>query len=327
MLLRPLLALLSLVLLLPAAPAAPAAELELASWTVPWPDSRPRDPAVAADGVVWFVGQKGDYLGRFDPASADFSRIDLGAGAGPHNVIVDGAGQIWIAGNRQAWIGRYDAASAEIERFPTPQPHGGDPHTLAATDGAIWFTSQRGNHIGRLDPGDGSVELVAAPRPAANPYGLVTGADGSAWVALFGTNALGHIDATTLELELIPLPREDARPRRVALGSNGDVWYVDYLDGYLGRYRPADGSIVEWPVPGGAEAGPYGMTIDAADRLWFVETGSTPNQLIVFNSRQQKVIAARVIEAGAVRHMVYDARSDAVWFGTDHGELVQARLR
>ena len=37
-------------------------------WDVPWEGSRPRDPYVAPDGRVWFVGQTADYVARLDPA-------------------------------------------------------------------------------------------------------------------------------------------------------------------------------------------------------------------------------------------------------------------
>ena len=31
--------------------------VEINEWTVPWPDTRPRDPDVAPNGSVWLVGQ------------------------------------------------------------------------------------------------------------------------------------------------------------------------------------------------------------------------------------------------------------------------------
>ncbi|MDH3297941.1 MAG: hypothetical protein OEM96_06670, partial [Gemmatimonadota bacterium] len=37
---------------------AQSPQLRVEEWTVPWPDSRPRDPYAAPDGRVWFVGQQ-----------------------------------------------------------------------------------------------------------------------------------------------------------------------------------------------------------------------------------------------------------------------------
>ncbi|HSL83181.1 MAG TPA: lyase, partial [Thermoanaerobaculia bacterium] len=85
---RPATALAGLVFLaLSPAPAAAdtPAKVEIREWPVPWEETRPRDPYVAPDGAVWFVGQRGDYLARLDPETGDFARHDLDPGAGPHN--------------------------------------------------------------------------------------------------------------------------------------------------------------------------------------------------------------------------------------------------
>src|ERR1044071_1522495 len=81
----PLLALLAAV---PASGQAPDT-VPIQEWTVPWPKTRPRDPAVAPDGKIWFVGQVGNYVARLDPVSGAFKRFEVDSGALPHNVIVD----------------------------------------------------------------------------------------------------------------------------------------------------------------------------------------------------------------------------------------------
>ena len=37
---------------------AAADTVEIREWTVPWANTRPRDPIVDAEGRVWFVGQR-----------------------------------------------------------------------------------------------------------------------------------------------------------------------------------------------------------------------------------------------------------------------------
>ncbi len=44
---------------------APGDTVEIQEWLVPWPNTRPRDPYVGPDGLVWFVGQKADYVASF----------------------------------------------------------------------------------------------------------------------------------------------------------------------------------------------------------------------------------------------------------------------
>src|SRR3712207_176157 len=63
--------------------------VQITEWTVPWDRSRPRDPYVAPDGRVWFVGQAGNYVAVLDPGSGQFKRYEIDPGTHPHNLIVD----------------------------------------------------------------------------------------------------------------------------------------------------------------------------------------------------------------------------------------------
>ncbi len=119
--------------------------LALTEWTVPWPDTRPRDPAVAPDGRVWFVGQAGNYIAVLDPKTGEFRRYEIDPGTHPHNLIVAGDGMIWYSGNQNGMIGRLDPSTGDITRHPIPDKTLGDPHTLVLDrKGDIWFTVQAG---------------------------------------------------------------------------------------------------------------------------------------------------------------------------------------
>lgn len=323
-------AVLVLGLALAAIPAA-AETVPIDEWPVPWEDTRPRDPYVAPDGDVWFVGQRGDYLARLDPETGEFTKHDLDPGTGPHNLIVDGQGRVWYAGNRAAHVGRLDPETGEIEKIAMPEPDsaGRDPHTLVFDgEGHLWFTVQGGNAVGRLERASGDVELLHVPTPRARPYGIVTTPGGRPWLTLFGSDKLATVDPGTMELREVELPREDARPRRLALTSDGAVWYVDYARGYLGRYDPETGSFEEWPVPGGRESRPYGMASDAEDRLWFVETGLDPNRLVGFDPEGEEFFSVTEIPSGGgtVRHMVFHEPTGAIWFGTDTNTVGRAKV-
>jgi len=87
----------------------------LTEWPVPWENTRPRDPYVGPGGLVWFVGQRGDYVARLDPEDGAFKQLPLDDGTGPHNLIVDEDGTIWYAGNRAAHIGKMDPQSGEMK--------------------------------------------------------------------------------------------------------------------------------------------------------------------------------------------------------------------
>jgi virginiamycin B lyase len=303
-------------------------QLEIKEWPVPWEDSRPRDPDVAPNGVIWLVGQGGDFAARFDPANEKFRRKELPAGTGPNSLIIDRDGTLWIAGNRQAFIGRMNSMSGELKRYPLPDETARDPHTLVFSGrDEIWFTMQWSNYAGRINKKSGHIDLVPMHTEQARPYGIQMDSKGHPWIALFGTNALASIDPQTLELKVIELPREAARVRRLTITSDDMVWYADYSQGYIGRYDPATGEFTEWQTPTERSA-PYAMAADNLDRVWFVESGPQPNVLVGFDPLFEQFFSITPIlnGEGSVRNMVYDPNRNSLWFGTDTNFLMQAVL-
>ena len=298
-------------------------------WIVPYEESRPRDPFVAPDGTVWFVGQRTGYAASLNPTSGTFRKFDLGTGAGPHNLIVDDQGMVWYAGNTRGHIGRLDPTTGAITKYPMPDPAARDPHTLVFDhNGDIWFTVQGGNFVGKLTTRTGLIELMAPTATGARPYGIVIDSENRPWIALFGTNKLATVKQGDRTLTEIDLPRADARPRRIQITSDDKVWYVDYRGGFLGRYDPESGLFKEWPMPNGTSARPYGMAVDADDRLWFVETGPKPNQFTGFDSKTESFIPGVAVPSGggSVRHMFYQSEANEIWFGTDANTIGRARL-
>jgi len=302
--------------------------LEITEWKVPWANTRPRDPWYGPDGKVWFVGQTGHYVATFDPRNGDFRRYELEDGTGPHTVIVDKSGA-WYAGNRANHIGRIDPATGRREVIQLPGNGTRDPHTMAFThNGDIWFTLQHGNQIGFLKRKSREIKLYDIDTPRARPYGLVVDAKDQPWFVLFGTNALGTIDPAGKVRE-IRLPRDESRPRRLAATDDSMVWYVDFAQGYLGRYNPATNAITEWPMPGGRASGPYAMGADAQGRIWCVETGVHPNRFVGFDPGKETFTEAVFIGSGGgtVRHMMFHPGTNSFWFGTDTNTIGRAEVK
>lgn len=308
------------------------AEVSITEWEVPWEESRPRDPYVAPDGDIWFVGQRAHYVAEFDPDTEEFQKFDLEDGTGPHTVIVDDEGTPWYAGNRANHIGTIDPGTGEINKYMMPDDNSArDPHTMAFNaDGDIWFTSQGANSVGKLDVEAGEPEIIEVPTQRARPYGIIMDHDMQRpWICLFGTNKLATVNPATMELTEIELPNEDARPRRLAQTSDGTIWYGDYSRGYIGRYNPKDESFEEWPMPSGEQSRPYAVTVDSEDRIWLVETGVSPNNFVGFNTSTEEFISSTPIESGGgtVRHMVFHEPTNSIWFGTDTNYLGRAEIQ
>jgi virginiamycin B lyase len=321
-----------LTVLTSAAPAVAGGDdfpgAQLTEWQVPWENTRPRDPWVGAPDRIWFVGQRADYLAWLNPQTGEFRRFPLESGAGPHTVIADERGA-WYAGNRAQHIGRLEPGSGAIDKIMLPGDGPRDAHTMDFTsDGDIWFTVQGGNQIGLLETDNGNVTLLDVETPRARPYGILVDDDDQPWAVLFGTNRLATVDPEMMAVREIELPRSETRPRRLAITADRRVWYVDYAAGWIGFYDPSDGDVREWRTPSGSDSRPYAMAADAEGRLWFVETGVQPNRFVGFDPRTERFSEAVEIDSGGgtVRHMVYHAPDNAIWFGTDTNTIGRADL-
>ena len=329
----PVLALgLSAVLALSASPAVLAQEthgatVDIHEWAVPYEESRPRDPYVAPDGTIWFVGQRSHYVATLDPETGEFTRTDLVDGAGPHTVIADEEGA-WDAGNRVGHIGFVDPDTREIEIIEIPGDGPRDVHTMDFdSEGNLWFTLQGANQLGFMDRETREITLWDVERSGSRPYGIMVDDNDQPWAVLFGTNRLATV--VDGELREIDLPRETTRPRRMALPGDGTVWYVDYADGYIGRYDMESEEITEWRTPSAENSRPYAMTSDDSGMLWFVETGPQPNVFVGFDPESETFTAPVDVPSGGgtVRHMVFDPETRFIWFGADTNTIGRAGVQ
>lgn len=304
---------------------------EIEEWTVPYPNSGPRDPSVGQDGRIWFVGQTDNYLGVFDPKTQRFERIGLPKDTRPHSVRVAPDGDPWVAGNGNGTLLRYSPSGQLEETFELADKAAlpaRDPHTLAFDGaGGLWFTLQNGNAIGHLVIDSGEMRLFKMNTAASRPYGLVSDPDGNAWAVLFAGGKLVRISRANYALSEFSLPRELARPRRIAIDDQANLWYVDYAQDYLGRFDPVAKQFKEWKLPE-QPAAPYAMAIDAQDRIWLFLTAPQPNQVLSFDPRSGRFSPPRPINSGggAIRHAEYHRPSDSIWFGSDRNTLGQLRL-
>ncbi|MBI4478522.1 MAG: hypothetical protein HY651_00705, partial [Acidobacteria bacterium] len=297
-----------------------AVEVSIEEWTVPTPGSRPHDPLVAPDGMIWYTGQRANVMGRFDPKTEQFKEYPLPTeGSGPHGLIADKEGNIWYTGNGAALVGRLNPKTGEVKEYKMPDPKARDPHTpIFDKRGVLYFTLQGANMVGRIDPRNGSdeVKLISMPTTRSNPYGMVVGSDGSIYFCEFGGNRLAKIHPDTMELTEYTLPDPATRPRRIAITPDDVLWYSDYSRGYLGRYDPATSKHTEWPSPGGAQSRPYGI-IAIGNVIWYSESGVEPNTVVRFDPKTEKFQTWIIPSGGGVvRNVSITPDGSELWLAT-----------
>ena len=290
-----------------AAPATEVSELKVTirEWDVPTKGAHPHDPAVGADGALWFTEQMANKLGRLDPATGAFKEFPLKLeDSGPHGLVADRDGNIWFTGNFKGYIGKLDPRNGAITEFKIPDPKGEDPHTAVFDGhGILWFTFQVANMVGRLDPGTGKIDLKHVATPDSHPYGIAINSKGIPIFCEFATNKMAKIDPGTMEITEYALP-EGVRPRRMAIDANDRVYFTDFSEGHLGRLDMATGAVKMWASPGGAKSAPYGIAITPDGLVWYSESGVKPNTIIQFDPKTEQFARANIPSGGGtVRNM------------------------
>ncbi len=305
-------------------------DVSFQEWVAPQLGQRARDPVQAPDGMIWYVGQRANTIGRINPESGQIREWLLPARALPHSVNVDAHGRVWYMGNGNGTIGLFDPASGEATEYRMPDENARDPHTAEFdANGIMWFTLQQSNMIGRFDPESGDIRLASIDRPRSRPYGIKIAADGAPWVACNGSNCLIRVDPQTMALSVIDLPHEDTHVRRLDIASDGRIWYVNSGRGRLGVYDPASGDIREWPSPSGADSHPYAIAV-IDDIVWFNESGVRPDPLVRFDPAtetfQSWPIPSGNFHAGIIRHMRATRDGDLLLHQSSTNRIILATL-
>ena len=240
------------------------------------PNAYPHDVAPAADGTVWYSGQRGGFLGHFDPKTGKNEEIPLGHGAAPHGVIVGPDGAPWITEGGQNAIARVDPVSHAVKLFPLPKEFGYANLNTGAFDnkGVYWFTGQSGVH-GRVDPATGRVDTWRSPRPGS--YGITSTPAGDVWFASLAGDYIGKIDKDTGAVAMVDPPRKGSGPRRIWSDSHGMLWVSFWNTGGVGRYDPAAKAWKVYAMPKNS-AGTYAVYVDEKDRVWATDWGANSIQ-------------------------------------------------
>ena len=290
-----------------AGPTTEVSELKatIREWDVPTKGAHPHDPAVGADGALWFTEQMVSKIGRLDPKTGAFKEYALKMeDSGPHGLVADRDGNIWFTGNFKGYIGKLDPRTGAVTEYKIPDPKGEDPHTAVFdSHGLLWFTLQVANMVGRLDPSSGKIDLKHAPTANSHPYGIAINSKGVPIFCEFATNKMAAINPQTMEIKEYVLP-EGARPRRMAIDASDRVYFTDFSGGHLGRLDLGSGAVKMWESPSGAKSAPYGIAITPDGMVWYSESGVKPNTIIQFNPRTEKFARANIPSGGGtVRNM------------------------
>jgi virginiamycin B lyase len=260
---------------------------QVTSWTPPGADHNIMVARADAQGDIWFSEQAANYIGRFDPATQRFTTYPLprdnGRPMGPQELRFDASGKLWITLTAGGRIGRLDPASGALQTWPVPAPAAGVesmPYALAITpSGQIWFGMLSGGAVGRLDPETGHVTLLRLADPKALIFAMDSDATGHIWFSELQAGTLGVIDTATNTVRELPVPQLLGDPQGlygVAVAPSGDVWCASSGANALVRFAPQAGAFTFFQLPVAGSV-PYGVTLDAAGKVWFSADAASGN--------------------------------------------------
>ena len=236
-------------------------------------------PAIDADGAVWFGEMNVNLLGRLNTQTGKVTTWK--PPDGKYNIMqtaVDQHGNIWYTEQAANYIGRFDP---HAERFTVYRLNTVNGHTSAPQDltfdsaGKLWFTEISGNAIGRLDPATGAMRTWPIPPVAGEsnsyPYSLAVAQDGHIWFGELSGGAVGSLDPVSGAVKLYPLANHKALVFSMAADKDGYVWFTELEQPVLGMIDIKTGQVREIPIPDklGQPSGIYAVTTSAKGSVWF----------------------------------------------------------
>jgi streptogramin lyase len=200
-------------------------------------------------GVVTTFGAGTSSLGSLDVA------FDL-VGTGWFTTASNGIGSFTVAGLKRFWPIKVNAA------LPSALAIGGD--------GAMWYMLKSGNKVGRITGTGAVTEYSLGFTGSSGSYGIVAGPDGRIWFADTAHKRIGQINLDGSGLKYFSAGLSGS-PLGMVLAPDNRVYFGE-SEGRIGSIA-ADGTIVEYPLPGVAGTTQFpvrGVAVGPDGNVWFV---------------------------------------------------------
>lgn len=281
-------------------------------------------PAVDAQGNIWFGEMSANRLARLDPHTNHVSTWQPPNGR--YNIMstaVDTHGNIWFAEQAANYIGKFDPVTQRFTTYPLEVSNGriAAPQDIQFDQaGMLWFTEINSVKIGRLDPATGAITTWHVPSlPGATqtfPYSLTISGDG-VWFGEISGGAIGRLDPAIGAIHLYPLPTRDAQVFSTAADRQGRIWFTELEQGNLGMLDSKTGLVVEKPVPQtlGRAAGLYDVVADAAGNIWFA--CASVNALVRYDPASASFTFYQLTTPNSVPYGLALDANGALWFTAD----------
>jgi hypothetical protein len=192
---------------------------------------------------------------------------------------------------------KVDPAAARrvtITEYPVPEATE-LPHDVGiGPDGRIWVTAFWTNQMWAMDPKTGKIDRYDVRKgdgPTTQVRALAFDKKGTLWIVLGGSKSVVRLDTKTRKFRDYPI---GIYAHDIVLDSKGNAWLNDYFSKpeRVAKLNPATGKVTYYPLPSAnlsdndGKPLPYGLQIDAKDRLWATQMAG--NTLVQYDTNTGK---------------------------------------
>jgi streptogramin lyase len=294
----------------PYATLGPAPNGTLIAYHLTTPGVGMMQPAVDANGDLWFGEMRTNRLTRVNHMTGQVTSWTPPSGRNNiTKVVIDRAGSVWFVEQLANYIASFDPRTQGFVVYPLSSSDGGAllPQDLAFdSHGALWFTTLGagdGGAIGRLDPSNGAIQYWPTRDPNARwkvrPFSLALTPSGEVWFGLLAGGAVGRLDPATGETSYYPLANPRATVFSMAVDARNRIYFTELLDGKLGVINAAARTVSERAIPQtfGSPASLYGVVAGPPGVVWFASAGA--NALIRYEPRRNLLTFYQLSEPGS----------------------------
>jgi virginiamycin B lyase len=197
----------------------------------------PHTLAAGESGDIWFTGQSGNYLARFErtPDGKTGRITEYKLPGQPQGLVVDKRGMVWVCRYGIDKLGKLDPKTGKLSELNLGA--GARPRNVAmAPDGTLWVTLYGRGALAHVDPVSSKVlrEYLLPAGPHAGPYSVAIDAGGKVWVNEIESDSVVRVDPADGTMRVFNLPSKDVGIRSAAIDAQGRYWYVGSHNGRLG---------------------------------------------------------------------------------------------
>ena len=140
---------------------------------------------------------------------------------------------------------------------------------------------------------------------------------GNVWFPMFHTNTLGMFDPSTNAFSEWTLPTAASGPWDVAIDHNGKIWVTEHFANKIAEFDPATQTFVKEIATPATDSNPYGITVDAANNVWFTENNGAVAMIAEYTSAGQLLeykIRASLPGTNLTPHLIVADNSGNIWW-------------